>query len=434
MPRDKRELDPPLLTRRKGAPMPAAQRLSIEGSRQGQLAARLDLPEGEVRAYALFAHCFTCSKDSLAARRIAAELSKQGIAVVRFDFTGLGDSGGEFASTNFSSNVDDVVAVCAHVERLHGPVQLLIGYSLGGAAVLCAATRLDGLRGIVTIGAPADAEHVVKQFGADVDRIESDGEAEVRLAGRPFTIRREFLDDVRTARVEDHLRKMRVPLMIMHSPKDQIVSIDNATRIFGAARHPKSFVSLHDADHLLTSEKDARFVASVVGGWFSSRLEPETSTTSDPSEEDGITVSETGTARFQNVVHSGPHRFFADEPRSVGGTDSGPSPYDLLAAALAACTSMTLRMYAERKGYDLGPISVTVHHDRIHAQDCEECAAERREAGGSLDRFTRRLSIKDGPDEEIAARLLEIADKCPVHRSLERGASVVTSWKGEALD
>ena len=406
--------------------MAPAGRMQIEGPSGAMLAARVDVPVGRVRGTALFAHCFTCSKDVLAARRVSAELARLGILTVRFDFTGLGGSGGEFASTNFSSNVEDVGAVADHVRAEYGSMDLLIGHSLGGAAVLCAAARMDGLRGVVTIGAPADAAHVVHQFGADVERIEADGEAEVSLAGRAFRIRREFLDDVRDVNLEGHLAAIRAPLMVMHSPVDETVSIDNATTIFTAARHPKSFVSLDRADHLLTRERDARFVASVIAGWAGAHLDPEPE---EVPEREGVSVAETGVGDFQLAVAAGRHRLFADEPESVGGLDTGPSPYGYLATALAACTAMTLRMYARHKGLDLGRIEVDVAHDRIHARDCADCAAETRKRGGKVDRFARTIRV-EGADEGLHDKLVEIANKCPVHRSLERGAAVTTAMDG----
>ena len=403
--------------------MPAAQRFEVEGHAGAQLAARVDLPVGPVRGMALFAHCFTCSKDSPAARRISVELSRLGIGVVRFDFTGLGGSGGDFASTHFSSNVEDIERVAHEVRGRFGSLDLLIGHSLGGAAVLCAGARMDGLKGIVTIGAPADAEHVVENFAADLPAIARDGEAEVSLAGRPFRIRREFVEDVREARVEEHLAKLGTPLMVMHSPLDDTVGIENASRIFVAARHPKSFVSLDRADHLLTRERDAAHAAAVIAGWASTYLEAEEA--SEPDHE-GVLVGETGIGKFQNSVKAGRHRLFADEPTSVGGLDSGPSPYDYLAIALAACTSMTLRMYAARKGLDLGRIEVAVDHERIHARDCEDCTDGLKEAGGRIDRFTRKVSVSAEVDDAVRDKIIEIANKCPVHRTLERGAAVRT--------
>ena len=402
--------------------MAPAERIEIEGPSGAKLAARVDVPVGRVRGIALFAHCFTCSKDSLAARRIASELARLGILTVRFDFTGLGGSGGDFASTHFSSNVDDVRAVADHLRERYGSVDLLIGHSLGGAAVLCAAAGMDGLKGVATIGAPSDAEHVTHQFHADIDRIEREGEAEVSLAGRPFTIRREFLDDVRSVRLADHLAAIRAPLLVMHSPIDDTVGIDNASAIFAAARHPKSFVSLDKADHLLTRERDARFAASVVAGWMGAHLDPEAE--ADAGHE-GVSVAETGVGKFQLAVKAGRHRAFADEPTSVGGLDTGPSPYDSLATALAACTAMTLRMYATHKGLDLGRIEVDVDHDRVHARDCEACADELHAKGGKVDRFTRTIRVA-GADPALHHKLIEIANKCPVHRTLEKGAGVAT--------
>ena len=403
--------------------MAQAGRIEIEGPSGARLAARVDVPVGRVRGTALFAHCFTCSKDVLAARRVSAELARLGILTVRFDFTGLGHSGGEFASTDFSSNVADVMAVADHVRRRYGSMDLLIGHSLGGAAALCAAARMDGLMGVVTIGAPADAAHIVRQFGADVERIERDGEAEVSLAGRSFRIRREFLDDVRGVNLEEHLAAIRAPLMVMHSPVDETVGIDNATTIFTAARHPKSFVSLDRADHLLTRERDARFVASVIAGWAGAHLDPEPEGDAD---REGVTVTETGVGPFQLAVAAGRHRLFADEPESVGGLDTGPSPYGYLATALAACTAMTLRMYSNHKKLDLGRIEVDVAHDRVHARDCAECTEGVREGGGKVDRFERTIRV-EGADAALHGKLVEIADKCPVHRTLERGAAVATT-------
>ena len=402
--------------------MAPAGRIEIEGPSGAHLAARVDAPVGRVRGTALFAHCFTCSKDVLAARRVAGELARLGILTVRFDFTGLGGSGGEFASTDFSSNVADVVAVADHVRREFGSMDLLVGHSLGGAAVLCAAARMEGLRGVVTIGAPADAAHVVERFDADVERIEADGEAEVRLAGRPFRIRREFLDDVRGVKLSEHLARLGAPLMVMHSPLDETVGIDNATTIFQAARHPKSFVSLDRADHLLTREGDARFVASVIAGWAGAQLDPEPE---EAEDREGVSVAETGVGAFQLAVAAGRHRLFADEPESVGGLDTGPSPYGYLATALAACTAMTLRMYSDHKTLDLGRIEVDVDHDRIHARDCETCADEVRAGRSKVDRFVRTIRV-GGADEALHDKLVEIADKCPVHRTLERGAAVTT--------
>ncbi len=403
-----------------------AQRVSFKGSQGDMLAARLDMPAGQVAATAIFAHCFTCSKDIFAAKRVSSELSRHGIAVLRFDFTGLGASDGEFANTNFSSNCEDLVRAADWLrDNIEAPT-ILIGHSLGGAAVLSVAGAIPEVRAVATIGAPADAEHVVHNFGADLDRIETDGEAEVSLAGRSFRIRKQFLDDIRSQNLNDRIGSMRKALMVMHSPVDQTVGIENAAAIFSAAKHPKSFVSLDHADHLLSRHEDAVYAAQIIAAWsgrFISRKETE------DSEHQGVLVAETGEGKFQNYVHAGPHRMFADEPEAVGGLDSGPSPYDYLSIALGACTSMTLRMYADRKQLDLGSIQVEVDHAKVHAADCEDCAADKVAAGGRIDRFERTITIAGNLDPALHDKMLEIADKCPVHRTLENGAAVVTRLK-----
>ncbi len=399
-------------------------RADFSGHDGAKLAARLDMPTGRtVRAYALFAHCFTCSKDVLAARRIAAELARLGIAVLRFDFTGLGSSKGEFASTNFSSNIADLVLAADWLRDNYSAPQLLIGHSLGGAAVLAAAERMPEVKAIVTIGAPADTEHVLHNFEADLSRIESDGVADVSLQGRPFRIQKQFLDDVRATKLKDHVANLDRALLIMHSPVDATVGIENATEIFVAARHPKSFVSLDRADHLLTKERDALFAARVIRSWVARYL--DTAPEVEP-EMDGVTrVAETGNGKFQQVVTVGRHTWFADEPESYGGDDTGPSPYDMLAAALGACTTMTLRMYADRKKWDLGNLSVEVSHAKVHGKDCAECD-EKQASRSRIDRFERRIHVDGTVDQSEHEKLLEIADKCPVHRTMEHGSVVTT--------
>jgi uncharacterized OsmC-like protein/pimeloyl-ACP methyl ester carboxylesterase len=396
------------------------RKLEFAGSYGAKLAARLDLPAGPVQAYALFAHCFTCSKDIFAASRIAAGLAGQGIAVLRFDFTGLGASEGEFASTNFSSNVDDLVHAADYLRDNFGVPELLIGHSLGGAAVLAAAARIPDARAIVTIGAPAEADHVIKNFGADISRIDQDGEAKVSLAGREFTIRKQFLDDVRGSSIDDAVANLKRPLLVMHAPGDQTVGIENAVHIFTKAKHPKSYVSLDTADHLLTKRADAKYAADIIAAWASRFV-------SKPDQKldqalNIVRVSETGNGRFQQAIQTGTHRLIADEPESVGGLDSGPSPYDFLAMALGACTTMTLRMYADRKGLPLEHVSVDVDHKKVHAEDCENC----EQKTGRLDRFERIIHLKGDLDDTATQRLLEIADRCPVHQTLERKSKIET--------
>lgn len=397
----------------------------FEGSKGAKLAARLDLPAGKIRAYAIFAHCFTCSKDLNATRKISGELAVLGIAVLRFDFTGLGASDGEFASTNFSSNVEDLVVAADWLRANHQAPSLLIGHSLGGAAVLVAANQIEEVKAVVTIGAPSDAAHVTHNFAASLDQINELGQSEVVLGGRKFNIQKQFLEDLEASSVTDRIGKMKKALLVMHSPTDETVGIDNATRIFGAAKHPKSFISLDGADHLLTSERDAVFAAGMIASWASRYLPVEAAVTEDAKSE-VVTVSETRNGKFQNNVEVGNHRLIADEPISVGGLDTGPTPYDFLSIGLGACTSMTLRMYADRKGIDPGAISVEVEHGKIHAKDCIECTEDERNSGARIDRFERRINISENLDSEQRDSLLKIADKCPVHKTLEASSKIAT--------
>lgn len=403
------------------------RKIEFPGHSGARLAARLDLPDGPVRAYALFAHCFTCSKDLLAVRRISAELAREGIAVLRFDFTGLGSSEGEFSSTDFSSNCADLMSAVEYLRANFEAPAILIGHSLGGAAVLGIAGKVKEATAVVTIGAPADAAHVLNSFGSSLDEIRDKGKATVSLAGRQFTISRDFVEDVERSRLSDAIASMRKALLILHSPIDQTVGIDNAAAIFQAARHPKSFVSLDHADHLLSKEQDARFAAAVIAGWVSRYLPEDRPQGGEAFEH--VRVSETGEGQYQNTVLAGRHRLFADEPESVGGLDSGPSPYDFLSAALGACTSMTLRMYANRKGIELGRISVDVSHEKVHTADCAECTEDEKARGGKIDRFHRTIAVEGGVPQELEDKIVEIAGKCPVHRTLEHASKVWTDLK-----
>ncbi|MDK1489858.1 bifunctional alpha/beta hydrolase/OsmC family protein [Sinorhizobium sp. 7-81] len=403
------------------------QRLQFSGHSGAILAARLDLPNGPLRAYALFAHCFTCSKDLAAARRIAAELAREGIAVLRFDFTGLGSSEGEFASTNFSSNVADLLSAADYLRQHYQAPALLIGHSLGGAAVLAVAKDIPELRAVATIGAPADVGHVLKNFGTSLEEIEASGAADVDLAGRKFLVRKQFVEDARAQRIKDAVASLKKPLLILHAPLDQTVGIENANEIFLAAKHPKSFVSLDKADHLLTDPEDSAFAGRVISGWMTRYLAADAPQGTEPIEH--VRVTETGEGKFQNAVQAGGHRLFADEPENVGGLDSGPSPYDFLSIALGACTSMTLRLYADHKKLTLGRIGVDVSHAKIHARDCEECTEAERSGGARIDHFERVISIDGEISEELRGKIAEIAGKCPVHRTLEAVAKVKTVVK-----
>ncbi|WP_108879512.1 alpha/beta fold hydrolase [Anderseniella sp. Alg231-50] len=396
-------------------------RIEFPGSQGGKLAARLDAPSGTVRGYALFAHCFTCSKDVFAASRIASALASHGVATLRFDFTGLGASEGEFANTNFSSNVADLIAAADWLRDNHAAPELLIGHSLGGAAVLAGAGHIAELKAVATIGAPADADHVVHNFQASLDTIEADGEATVSLAGREFTIKKQFLDDVRGTSLKDRIAALKPALIVFHAPLDQTVGIENASAIFSAARHPKSFVSLDGADHLLSRRQDAVFVADVLAGWANRFLPSVERPKSAPAGV--VRVRETRQGKFQQDVLVDDHHLLADEPSSVGGDGTGPSPYDYLSIALGTCTSMTLRMYADFKKLELGRVTVDVSHGKVHADDCKDCGEGKT---GKIDRFERTISVDGEVSPELRGKLEEIAGKCPVHRTLEAEAAVVT--------
>jgi putative redox protein len=399
------------------------QKLEFTGHGGEVLAARFDLPDGKVKAVALFAHCFTCSKDIAAARRIAARLAGLGIAVLRFDFTGLGHSQGEFANTHFSSNIADLVAAARHLEGLGQAPALLIGHSLGGAAVLAAAAQIPSAKAVVTIGAPADPGHVIHNFGGKLDEIKAAGQAQVSLAGRDFTIRQDFIEDVSAAKLTPAISALKRALLVLHAPGDQTVGIENAGEIFGAAKHPKSFVTLDDADHLLSRSEDAEYAADVIAAWSRRYLGLKDDPARPGAPEGVVRVSEADPAGFLQDVEAGPkHHVLADEPAAYGGTDAGPTPYQFLSAGLGACTSMTVRMYARRKGWPLEHVSVDVSHDKVHAQDCADCP----DKNAKIDVFQRRIRL-DGPlDADQRARLLAIADRCPVHRTLEGNIKVET--------
>jgi putative redox protein len=390
--------------------------IRFPGALGALLAARLDLPAVTPTAFALFAHCFTCSKDTLAASRISAALTERGFGVLRFDFTGLGGSEGDFANTNFSSNIADLIAAAAWLREHHQAPKILIGHSLGGAAVLAAAAQIPDVVAVATIGAPFDPGHVRHLLSAATAEIESAGEAEVALAGRKFRIKKQFLDDITGHNNREHIAGLRRALLVFHSPRDTTVDIENAAQIYAAAKHPKSFVSLDNADHLLTRREDAVYVASVLSTWAARYVgTPLPPVQTDIRAKAGtVTVSETREGKFTQIISTGSHLLRADEPVASGGNDSGPSPYDLLLAGLGACTSMTIRMYADFKQLPLERVTVRLTHDKIHAVDCAEC--ETRE--GKVDRIEREIELDGKLDETQRAKLLEIANKCPLHRTL----------------
>ena len=399
------------------------EKVTFPGHSGEPLAARLDLPAGRPLATALFAHCFTCGKDIAAARRIALRLTAAGFAVLRFDFTGLGQSGGDFAATGFASNVADLVLAAGYLTgRGLGP-DLLIGHSLGGAAVLRAAGTIASVKAVATIGAPYDPSHVTLHFDHALAEIAEKGVAEVDLGGRPVRIGRDFVADVMAADLGPVVAGLKRALLILHAPRDAIVGIENATRIFIAAKHPKSFVTLDDADHLLTRPEDADYAAGVIAAWAARYLGLKAPAPPPGAPEGVVRVSEADAEGFLQNVTSGPqHHALADEPLDFGGTDRGMSPYGFLAAGLGACTSMTIRMYARRKGWPLRHVRVDVTHGKRHGED----AGGAGDAGGAVDVFRREITLTGDLDADQRARLLEIAGKCPVHRTLEAGARVET--------
>ncbi len=381
------------------------------GAPGGSLSGTLVQPPGKIRGTALLAHCFTCTQASLAATRISRGLAENGLAVLRFDFTGLGKSAGEFSESGFARNVEDLLAAAAYLEREIAPLAVLLGHSLGGAAAIVAAARLPDLKALVTLGAPSDAAHVLANIEGDLAEIERTGSGEVSIGGRPFRISADFLAQARQADVLGAIEQLRMPLLICHSPLDRVVSIDNAGRIFQSAMHPKSFLSLEDADHLLTNAQDARWIADVVTAWSARHLGHECD---DASPNSGKTVAISDGPGFPVDLTSGHHRWRADEPKSFGGTDTGPTPYDLLLGALGACTAMTIRMVAEREKIPLDTVKVTLDHAHNHQVDCDHCDGE----GGRIEAITRMVTINGAMSDKQRERLLTVANRCPVHKTL----------------
>lgn len=394
----------------------------FDGSDGRRVAGTLEPPATTPRGWAIFAHCFTCGKNSLAAARIARAVARTGIGVLRFDFAGSGESGPAPANPLFATNVDDLVAAARAMAAAGMPPALLIGHSLGGTAALVAAGELPEIATVATISAPADVDHVLKHFAAeDLKRIEADGEAEVQIAGRPFTIRRSFLDDVEGHDIEARVAALRRPLLVLHAPLDSIVGIEHASRLFLAARHPKSFVSLDQADHLLTKVDDANYAASMIAAWASRYLPPLVADLPQIEVAQGVSASETGAGKFQVEIRCGEQRLLADEPVSVGGLGSGMSPYELVAAGLAACTVMTMRLYADRKGLPLERAQAVVEHMKMSGME-------------PADRFTRTITL-DGPlDDDQRQKIVAIGDRCPVDLTLMRGSDVQTRLVGRATD
>lgn len=377
----------------------------------------LDLPAAQAHSFALFAHCFTCSKNLKTARNISAALNDAGIAVLRFDFTGLGQSEGDFADTNFSSNVEDLLAAAAYLDEHHEAPAILVGHSLGGTAMLQAAPRIESAVAVATIASPAEPNHVAHMLESSKDELQQQGEAIVNLGGRPFRMKQQFLDDLAHHAIQPSLASLRKALLIMHSPLDTVVDIDNASSLFVAAKHPKSFVSLDNADHLLSREDDSRYAGQTIAAWASHYLPKQSKETK--AREEHVTAT-TGGRGFRTDVTLPNAELIADEPASVGGSDLGPTPYDLLSAALASCTSMTLQMYARHKKLDLQSATVSVEHDKVHANDCADCESTE----GKIDEFRRTIALEGDLTDDQRKRMLEIADRCPVHRTLHAEVKV----------
>lgn len=403
--------------------MGAGQKVVFTGSGGVELAARLDLPAGPPRAVAVLVHCLL-AEDLYAVSRISAELNELGIGVLRFDFTGLGSDAGEFPNASFSSNLEDLRRAANWLgEHVRAP-QVLIGHSLGGAAVLSIAAEFDSVRAVATIAAPSDTRHLAGVFGVDDpgDLADRDGDLTATIAGREFRVTPGFVADLHRHEVTEKVEGLGKALLVMHSPLDNVIGVAHAIEIFAAARNPKSYVSLDPADHLLSKREDAEFAARMIGAWADRYIvEPEQFPPPAPSAQ--IVVGETGQGKFLNHVVAGRHRLLADEPESVGGFDAGMSPYDLLAAALGACTSMTIRMYAEHKKLPLDRVVVEVEHDKVHSEDSD---AASEGANRKIDQFSRTLYLTGDLEPAVRQRMAEIADRCPVHRTLHESSRIVT--------
>lgn len=404
--------------------MGAVHKVTFTGGSGAELAARLDMPAGPPRALAVLVHCFIHPEDLFAVSRIAAELNELGIGVLRFDFTGLGSVADEFGNANFSSNLDDLRRAIEWVGEHWQPPQILIGHSLGGAAALSVAGEFESVRAVATIAAPSDTRHLAGVFGDfDPDQLaHQDNDLTATIAGRDFSVTPQFVADLYRHEVTESVARMGKALLVLHSPLDNVVGVEHAVEIFAAARNPKSYVSLDPADHLLSEHGDAEFAARMIGAWAARYIvEPEQFPAPSPSAQ--VVVGETGQGKFLNHVVAGRHRVLADEPESIGGFDAGMSPYDYLAAALGACTSMTIRMYAEHKGLPLERVIVEVEHNKVHGEDSDQASEG---AVRKIDQFTRTLHITGDLDAAVRRRMAEIADRCPVHRTLHESSRIVT--------
>ena len=398
-----------------------SQKITFPNDGGQELSARLELPVNQhPHSYAIFAHCFTCTKNLTATRNISRELNQQGIAVLRFDFTGLGESEGDFADTNFSSNVTDLIAAARYLADHHAPPEILVGHSLGGAAVVCAAQEIESVSAVVTIGAPYQAAHVRHLLAEGLEKIKKEGAATVNLGGRPFQIKSQFLDDLERQITDDHIRQLGRALLILHSPQDRTVEIENAAKIYHAARHPKSFVTLDGADHMLSQKEDSQYAGQLIATWAMRYIKRPKKETLKADKQVAVRLGAEG---YTTEIMVRQHALTADEPESVGGNDFGPSPYELVGAGLGACTAMTLQMYARRKKWDLREVTVQLHHYKDYFEDLKKAMDEKIK----VDHFERAIKMEGNLDATQKTRLLEIADRCPVHRTLHNEVKIITN-------
>lgn len=397
------------------------QKVTFHNKSGQKLVGRLDLPANQrPHNYVLFAHCFTCNKNLLAIKNISKSLTSSGFGVLRFDFTGLGESEGDFADTNFSGNVEDLIDAAEYLQSTHKAPTLLIGHSLGGAAVLLAASEIASVKAIATIAAPSNPLHVKHLLRSNIEEINLKGKALVNLGGRDFTIKKQFLEDLETRTLPETVKELRQPLLILHSPQDQTVAIKNAEEIYIAAHHPKSFISLDGADHLLSDKKDSSYAGKVISGWAQRYLEiPQDKSI---NSEHQVVASLDADEGFSTSMKVGNHYMIADEPEEFGGNDFGPSPYELVSAGLSACTAMTIQMYVKRKGWDLQNVEVHTSYSKSHAEDCQDCESPETK----IDTFHRELRLTGNINEKQTQRILEIANKCPVHKTLHSETQVIT--------
>ncbi len=393
-------------------------KLSITNHKGNQLSASIDFPNHQKpKQFALFAHCFTCSSQLNAVRNISRALNKEGIAVVRFDFTGLGKSEGEFADSHFAANVEDLVAVNNQITKEYKAPILIIGHSLGGAAAIVAASQLDNILAVVTIGTPVDIKHTTKHFSSQLEGTTTQEETEVEIGGRKFTIDSQFLENFQKHKLPEIIKSLRKPFLIMHSPFDETVGINNAEEIYKNAKHPKSYISLHEADHLLTKEVDSTYAGSMIATWASRYIDLKPAEAQDPDKHQLVAHLNLVEDNFTTSINTSNHGIIADEPKSVGGEDFGMAPFELVSAGLAACTVMTLKLYAERKQWDLQEVYTFVNHSKENID------------GENKDLFSKSLKFVGKLTEDQKERLRTIAAKCPVHKTLQDASVIRTIIK-----